>query len=157
MAGHEDIRLVVGDWSALGKQATAIRHEVFVLEQQVPLELELDEMDAVSLHVVAYSGEQAIGTARLLPDGHIGRMAVRAAYRGAGAGSRLLMILVQTAQARGDRVLRLNAQRQAEAFYARHGFVQEGEEFLDAGIPHIAMRYAFLQGFNPSADRAGKS
>jgi predicted GNAT family N-acyltransferase len=100
-------------------------------------------MDAVSLHVVAYRGEQAIGTARLLPDGHIGRMAVRAGYRGAGVGSRLLRALMEEARMRGDRVVQLNAQTQAEAFYARHGFVREGEEFLDAGIPHIAMRHLF--------------
>jgi predicted GNAT family N-acyltransferase len=140
MNERDDIRLIIGDWQSLRDDATAIRHEVFVVEQNVPLELELDEMDAISTHVVAYRGEQAIGTARLLPDGHIGRMAVRGAHRSSGVGSRLLLALMEAARARGDRVLRLNAQRQAEAFYARHGYVQEGEEFLDAGIPHIAMR-----------------
>jgi len=143
MARRADIRLAVGDWNALGKEAAAIRHEVFVIEQQVPLELELDEMDARSLHVLAYCDDEAIATARLLPDGHIGRMAVREAYRGAGVGSRMLLALMQAARSRGDRLVRLNAQRRAEAFYARHGFVREGEEFLDAGIPHIAMRYRF--------------
>jgi predicted GNAT family N-acyltransferase len=139
MKDGNDIRLVLGDWAALGEEATAIRHAVFVIEQQVPLELELDEMDACSLHAVAYRGTQAIGTARLLPDGHIGRMAVCEEWRGAGVGSRLLKALMQAAQSRGDRLVRLNAQRQAQDFYARHGFVQQGEEFLDAGIPHIAM------------------
>jgi predicted GNAT family N-acyltransferase len=139
MKDGDDIRLALGDWATLGEEATAIRHAVFVIEQQVPLELELDEMDACSLHVVAYRGERAIGTARLLPDGHIGRMAVRKEWRGAGVGSRLLKALMQAAQSRGDRLVRLNAQRQAQDFYARHGFVQQGEEFLDAGIPHIAM------------------
>jgi predicted GNAT family N-acyltransferase len=139
MEAHDDIRLVIGDWTTLGNDATVIRHAVFVIEQQVPLELELDEMDACSLHVVAYHGKQAIGTARLLPDGHIGRMAVCEEWRGAGVGSRLLQALVQAARSRGDRIVRLNAQRHAEGFYVRHGFVQEGAEFLDAGIPHIAM------------------
>lgn len=143
MNGRDDIRLVIGDWQTLQADATAIRHTVFVIEQNVPLELELDEMDAVSVHVVAYRGAHAIGTARLLPDGHIGRMAVRRECRGAGIGSRLLQAVMQAAHARGDRVVRLNAQRQAEAFYARHGYVQEGEEFLDAGIPHIAMHHVF--------------
>lgn len=140
MSDNADIRLVIGDWPTLRHDATAIRHEVFVIEQDVPVELELDGMDAASLHVVAYQGEHAVGTARLLPDGHIGRMAVKREYRSTGIGSRLLLALMKTAKVRGDRFVRLNAQRQAEAFYARHGYVQEGKEFLDAGIPHIAMR-----------------
>jgi predicted GNAT family N-acyltransferase len=144
MSETTDISLRIGDWQSLQHDATAIRHEVFVIEQNVPLELELDEMDALSLHVVAYQGDRAVGTARLLPDGHIGRMAVRRECRSTGIGSRLLLALMQVARARGDRFVRLNAQRQAEAFYARHGYVQEGEEFLDAGIPHIAMRCNFL-------------
>jgi predicted GNAT family N-acyltransferase len=143
MSETTDISLRIGDWQTLQHDATAVRHEVFVIEQQVPLELELDEMDACSIHVVAYRNGYAIGTARLLPDAHIGRMAVRRECRSIGIGSRLLLALMQTASARGDRIVRLNAQRQAEAFYARHGYVQEGEEFLDAGIPHIAMRHTF--------------
>jgi len=144
MTARGDVRLVVGDWRTLGADAAAIRHEVFVLEQNVPVAMELDEMDARSLHAVAYDAlGSALGTARLLPDGHIGRMAVRRAARSAGIGSRLLQTLMHSAQARGDRTVRLNAQRQAEGFYARHGYVREGAEFLDAGIPHVAMRHDF--------------
>jgi len=145
MNDSSDIQLVIGDWATLQHDATAVRHEVFVIEQQVPIELELDEMDAVCVHVVAYDVDnQPVGTARLLPDAHIGRMAVRAPARSHGLGSRLLQALMQQAQARGDRVVRLNAQLQAESFYARHGYEREGDEFLDAGIPHIAMRYTFV-------------
>jgi predicted GNAT family N-acyltransferase len=138
------IRLATGNWTQLATDARAIRHEVFVLEQQVPVELEWDDMDEYSLHIVAYDESgMAIGTARLLPDGHIGRMAVRRSARMTGVGGSMLRALMQQAQQRGDVAVLLNAQLQALAFYARHGFVQEGEEFLDAGMPHIAMRHSF--------------
>jgi predicted GNAT family N-acyltransferase len=144
MSESNNIKLVIGDWTTLQRDATAVRHDVFVIEQNVPIELELDEMDAVCVHVVAYdANNQPIGTARLLPDAHIGRMAVRASARSHGLGSRLLQVLMQQAQARGDQMVRLNAQLQAESFYARHGYEREGDTFLDAGIPHIAMRYTF--------------
>lgn len=143
MTGDHSLRLVVDTWSVLHADATFIRHEVFVVEQDVPVELELDDMDAYCTHVVVYQAEQAVGTARLLPDGHVGRMAVRMDARGSGVGNRMLQALMRYTQTRGDACVRLNAQLQAEAFYARHGYVREGDIFLDAGIPHIAMRYVF--------------
>ncbi len=139
------IRLVLGDWEAQRTDAQAVRYEVFVLEQQVPLEMEWDEMDAVCIHIVAYDEEgQAVGTGRLLPDGHIGRMAVRQPARGNGIGARMLEALVKAASNRGDKAVMLNAQTQAEAFYQRYGFVREGEVFMEAGIPHIHMRRALI-------------
>ena len=139
------IRLVLGDWEAQRTDAQAVRYEVFVLEQQVPLEMEWDEMDAVCIHIVAYDEEgQAVGTGRLLPDGHIGRMAVRQPARGSGIGARMLEALVKAASNRGDKAVMLNAQTQAEAFYQRYGFVREGEVFMEAGIPHIHMRRALI-------------
>ncbi|MGB6241931.1 MAG: GNAT family N-acetyltransferase [Castellaniella sp.] len=110
-------------------------------EQQVPLEEELDPLDAQCLHAIAYDASgAAIGTGRLLPDGHIGRMAVRRAARGTGAGSLLLTALMDAARLRGDTEVVLSAQLQARPFYARHGFVEEGETYLDAGIEHRLMR-----------------
>src|ERR1700688_213565 len=95
--------LIVGHWDALAKDATAVRREVFVLEQQVPEALEIDEMDAHCVHAVAYDSDGvAIATGRLLPDAHIGRMAVRKPARGSGVGSALLKRLMQTAQQRGE-------------------------------------------------------
>jgi len=88
---QQDVRIVLGTWDKLRDDATAVRHEVFIVEQAVPEDIELDDMDAVSLHVVAYNKHSiAVGTGRLLPDGHIGRMAVRRAARGANIGARLL-------------------------------------------------------------------
>ena len=120
-----------------------IRETVFMREQSVPLELEWDGRDARGLHVIAEDAAGApIGTGRLLPDGHIGRMAVLQPWRGMGVGSALLAELVLYASERGLAEVVLNAQTHALGFYARFGFEAEGEEFLDAGIPHES-RYLF--------------
>jgi predicted GNAT family N-acyltransferase len=136
------MKIVVGDWHTLAQDAAAIRREVFVLEQQVPEEMELDEMDRHCVHAVAYdSSGNAIATGRLLPDAHIGRMAVRKAARGGGVGSALLLRLMEAARQRGDADVVLSAQIQAEPFYRRHGFVREGAEYMEAGIAHVTMRF----------------
>ncbi|WP_292933672.1 GNAT family N-acetyltransferase [Noviherbaspirillum sp.] len=138
------IDVKVGDWAMQRADAQAIRFEVFVVEQKVPLEMEWDDMDPLCIHAVAYeAGGKAIGTGRLLPDGHVGRMAVMRGVRGQGVGGALLESLMNEARKRGDTAVILNAQTQAESFYRRFGFVREGEEFMEAGIPHIAMRYDF--------------
>ncbi len=134
----------LGDWNALNADAKLIRFEVFVQEQNVPPELEMDHMDAVCLHAVAYDDAGVpVGTGRLLPDGHIGRMAVRKPGRGNGIGGALLQALMAQARARGDKAVVLSAQTHAAPFYQRHGFSIDGEEFYEAGIPHITMQYTF--------------
>ena len=80
-----------------------------------------------------------MGTGRLLPDGHIGRMAVLRDWRGRGVGGAILVALVERAAARGMRRLVLNAQTHAVSFYARYGFTALGDEFMEADIPHVAM------------------
>lgn len=133
--------VTLGTWEELGAAARAVRYEVFVLEQGVPLDLEQDEADPVCLHALACDEHgQALGTGRLLPDGHIGRMAVRKAARGGGIGAAMLAALTRQAELRGDRAVVLNAQVDAERFYARHGFVRDGEVFMEAGIEHVRMR-----------------
>jgi len=137
----QEYRIVVGDWAACATAATQVRHEVFVLEQHVPLEEELDARDAVCVHAVAYSRNgQPVGTGRLLPDGHIGRMAVCRAERGKGLGSLLLRTLIDEARRRGHLEVALAAQVHAQGFYVAHGFMAEGPVFLDAGIDHVNMR-----------------
>ena len=133
-----------GDWSALRADAQTIRLEVFVQEQNVPAELEMDDKDAVCLHAVAYDAQDMpVATGRLLPDGHIGRMAVRKGQRGSGIGGLILQGLMAQARARGDRQVVLSAQTHAAPFYLKHGFVQRGEEFFEAGIAHIEMTFSF--------------
>ena len=136
-------RLQIGDWSTLQAQAAPIRLEVFVYEQKVPLEEEIDSLDAACVHAVAFDAQsQALATGRLLPDGHIGRMAVLKAARSKGLGSAVLTALVQQARQKGFVEVVLSAQTHAQGFYLRHGFVPEGAEYLDANIPHILMRKA---------------
>jgi predicted GNAT family N-acyltransferase len=136
--------LTIGDWASQKENARAIRYEVFVIEQKVPVELEWDDMDTACVHAIAYDAQgRAIGTGRLLPDGHIGRMAVKSEVRGSGIGGAILDALMQQAKNRGDKTVLLNAQTHAASFYQRYSFVQEGEEFMEAGIPHIQMRHDF--------------
>lgn len=142
----EAVRIELGDWAALRSRAEPVRFAVFVEEQRVPAEMELDEFDALSLHALAVDAQgRVLGTGRLLPDGHIGRMAVRREARGAGVGGALLQALIDAARRRGDQVVMLNAQTHALPFYRRFGFVAEGEEFDDAGIAHRAMRLALRE------------
>jgi predicted GNAT family N-acyltransferase len=137
-------RITLGDWDTQRDDARAVRQAVFVIEQKVPLELEWDDMDAQCLHAVACDGEaNAIGTARLLPDGHIGRMAVLQAARGSGIGGAMLRALMREAARRGHASVLLHAQTHAEAFYLRHGFRREGDVFMEAGMPHVQMRHTF--------------
>lgn len=131
----------LGDWDPLREIATPIRFAVFVQEQQVPAEIEIDDWDAQSLHAIARDvGGVAVGTGRLLPDGHIGRMAVLASARGTGVGTALLRALLNAARARGMTVVELSAQTHAVPFYVREGFAAYGDEYMDAGIPHRMMR-----------------
>jgi predicted GNAT family N-acyltransferase len=134
------LNIITGDWDSLRDHAQSLRLEVFVVEQGVPVELEWDEADEVSTHAVAYDeAGQVIATGRLLPDGHIGRMAVRKSARGQGIGSEVLAALLQEAKHRQFHVLALHAQTHAVDFYTKHGFQIEGDEFLEAGIPHRRM------------------
>ena len=140
------VEVLIGSWDELGAAASAVRHAVFVVEQGVPVAMALDEMDAVCVHALARDGARVLGTGRLLPDGHIGRMAVLRDARGAGVGSALLRALMEQARLRGDQDVALHAQLGARAFYRRHGYTPEGEVFMDAGIEHIAMRHRFSPG-----------
>ena len=143
MSDHrsELLRVELGDWVKFESIASPIRLEVFVHEQQVPLEEELDALDAQCVHALAFDGQgRPLATGRLLPDGHIGRMAVLASVRAQGVGSAVLTALVGCARERGFKEVVLSAQTHARGFYARHGFLEEGAEYLDANIAHIKMR-----------------
>lgn len=130
-------------WERDDEALRLIRFAVFVVEQHVPEELEWDGTDAACEHAIAEDGAGSpVGCGRLLPDGHIGRMAVLREWRGRGVGGALLERLVALARERGHAVARLNAQTHAMSFYESHGFVAVGDEFDEAGIPHRAMERA---------------
>ena len=138
MTDAVSIRIV--PWLEARLDAMSVREAVFVVEQGVPPEIELDAWDPQCDHALASEpGGRAVGTGRLLPDGHIGRMAVLRDARGRGVGGAILAALVEHAAARGMRRLVLNAQTHAVPFYARYGFVAFGDEFIEADIPHVAM------------------
>ncbi len=127
-------------WDAALPLARPVRELVFVTEQKVPLELEWDEWDERSDHAVARdTSGQAIGTARLLPDGRIGRMAVLREWRRRGVGAALMEALLQKAREQSLSRVTLHAQTHAAGFYRRFGFSERGGEFWEAGIPHVEM------------------
>ena len=130
-------------WDEARVHASPVRFSVFVEEQGVPREIELDEYDAVSVHAVVFEDETPIATGRLLPDGHIGRMAVLKDWRNRGIGGLMLTRLLERAKERGQPQVALSAQIHAVPFYRAHGFVEEGGEYLEAGIRHQAMRLVF--------------
>ena len=132
-------RIELMSWEEARSYAAPIRFEVFVREQRVPAEIELDAVDSQSLHAVAFEADIPVGTGRLLPDGHIGRMAVMKSHRNKGIGAAMLKALVDAARRRGDREIALSAQVHAVAFYRAHGFMPVGEAYEEAGIPHQAM------------------
>jgi len=144
-AGEPMREVATGDWAQWGDGAGKVRREVFIEEQRIPKELEWDAHDAVALHAVARNRlGQVIATGRLVAEapglGRIGRMAVHRTLRGGGHGEAVLRALEAAAAARGDSEVMLHAQRSAESFYRRLGYVPHGEPFEEAGIGHIEMR-----------------
>ena len=117
-----------------------IRMEVFVVEQRVPPDEEMDELDATAIHVLARADGRPVGTGRLIVEpgapARIGRMAVREPFRRLGVGSAILTDLLTLARSKGIETVTLAGQLHAIPFYERHGFAAKGDIFLDAGIKH---------------------
>jgi len=119
----------------------AVREAVFMREQGVSAELEWDGLDGGCRHALAVSAQgEAIGCGRITQDAHIGRMAVLREWRGRKVGTALLAALLENARSQSHAEVDLDAQVQALAFYRRFGFVEEGEVFMDADMPHRKMR-----------------
>ncbi|MDO8333032.1 MAG: GNAT family N-acetyltransferase [Pseudomonas sp.] len=134
-----EIHIRLADWKKDQIALRRIREAVFIAEQAVPAELEWDADDASAVHFLAFEGEYPMGTARLLPDGHIGRVAVLKDWRGLKVGDKLLRAVIEEAEKRGLKQQMLSAQVHASSFYERFGFSVVSGEFLDAGIPHVDM------------------
>jgi predicted GNAT family N-acyltransferase len=121
----------------------ALRREVFIGEQGVTEEEEIDELDPVSIHLLAFAEGEPVGTARIIPKGDvakIGRVCVRQPWRGTGAGAALIRAALTVAQAEpGVSRAVLGAQTHALGFYERLGFTAFGPVYDDAGIPHRDM------------------
>ena len=126
--------------SAGAAAARGVRTAVFIREQGIPAALAWDAWDAQAWHALARAADgEVVGTARLLPSGQIGRMAVQAGWRRRGVGTALLQALLAQADAAGVGSVFLHAQCSAVPFYVRHGFAPRGEPFTEAGIEHRHM------------------
>jgi predicted GNAT family N-acyltransferase len=121
----------------------AVRREVFVREQGVPEEIEVDGLDDACIHALATQGRELAGVGRMQADGHIGRIAVRRPFRRQGVGRAVMQALIGEARKRGLGSVYLHSQTQACGFYETLGFLPEGEVFMEAGIPHATMRLLF--------------
>ena len=137
------VNLLRGTWDELGHLAAPVRRRVFIEEQGIPVALEWDVLDRSSHHIVAVTVHDGpIGTVRLTPHAHVGRMAVLPPWRRRGIGTRLLQAALKEAAAAGLEAVALAAQLPAIPFYEKLGFEPYGEVFQDVGIPHRMMRRA---------------
>jgi predicted GNAT family N-acyltransferase len=129
--------------------AVSVRMRVFVLEQQIPAEEELDDADATATHAIAIHQGQVVGTGRLIyledSAAQIGRMAVDHPFRRQGIGGRILDFLEEEARSQGIHYCILHAQEYVKSFYAAHGYQEHGDIFLEVDIPHIEMRKYLCQ------------
>ena len=134
-----DLQVRIADWHKDNADLRRIRESVFIQEQGVTPEQEWDSDDATATHFIAYEGDFAIGTARLLADGCIGRVSVLKDWRGLNVGEHLMRAVIKEAERLGLKQQILTAQVQAAGFYEHLGFTAVSDEFLEAGIPHIDM------------------
>lgn len=147
-AGQPVVNLQIGDWRAVGVQASALREEVFVKEQGIGAQMVWDASDADAVHALACNHlGQVVASGRLLQSddgvGRIGRVAVSRVLRGSGLGREVLQALARLSQSRGDTELVLSAQCSAEGFYHSLGFSSRGTVFEEASVRHIEMVMKF--------------
>jgi predicted GNAT family N-acyltransferase len=137
------LEILIKPWAEAQASAFLVRQEVFILEQKVPAELEVDEFDPVATHALAYLNGCCIGTGRLVDLGgskaQIGRMAVLVTFRSQGVGSLLLAKLITLASSQGMKSIMLHSQVAAIPFYEKQGFKAQGSIYAEAGIPHRNM------------------
>ena len=135
--------ILIQSWKQASKNAHAVRKKVFIEEQGVPQDLELDEFDPICWHAIAFEGSQCIGTGRLVPmgvnQGQIGRMAVLPQFRGKGIGKAILIKLIELAKTQKISSLILHSQVPAIPFYEKYGFNPQGPIYEEAGIDHRNM------------------
>jgi len=124
-----------------------IRTQVFVVEQKIASEIDFDGQDKNAVHALVYYDDVPIGTARMLSDGHIGRVAVLKEWRGIGAGIGVVSTLIEKAERTGLKRVYLDSQIQAAGFYQRLGFKQVGKVFMEAGIEHIQMELQLINAY----------
>ena len=135
----KNILAITTNYKSNHKDICQVRFKVFVDEQNVPEELEIDGYDDEATHVLILLDDKAIGTGRILADGHIGRVAVLKKYRGQGVGKLIMKKLIEWAQENQLETLWLSSQWHARGFYIDLDFACIGDRFEEAGIDHIKM------------------
>ena len=140
MGSLDRLQVRLASWEQDSEAIRAVRHAVFSVEQGIAETLDFDGRDHECVHLLARLGEgEIVGTARMLPDGHVGRIAVHKEWRGRGVGTRLVEHLTEVARERGFAEIHLHSQVQAAEFYSRLGFEARGDSFMEAGIEHVLM------------------
>lgn len=136
----DTLQVFEADWSVDEPAIRSVRTAVFTDEQGIDESLDFDGRDHECVQVLAQLAEGGVvGTARMLPDGHVGRIAVHKAWRGRGVGTRLVECLTAVARERGLGEIHLHSQAHAAGFYTRLGYEIRGEPFMEAGIEHVLM------------------
>lgn len=133
--------IIIGGYQELKKECNLIRHRVFVMEQNVPPDLELDDRDSVCIHLLLKLDNDYIGTGRidLEKEGKIGRLAILSSFRKQGYGKMILDNLESIAKENKLNFVWLNAQKQSLNFYIKSGYTASSDEFLEANIIHVKM------------------
>ncbi|MBM7702524.1 GNAT family N-acetyltransferase [Metabacillus iocasae] len=136
------MNILIADNEKQRNDAYAVRKQVFVDEQNVPIEEEIDQHEDEAAHIVVYDQDQPVGAGRFrVVDGYgkVERICVLSSHRKYGVGKQIMLYMEQVASAHDVHKLKLNAQTQAEGFYQKLGYETVSGEFLDAGIPHVTM------------------
>jgi len=137
------MRTEVVDYQDYIQKIKKVRKKVFVKEQNVPGDIEIDGLDSEAKHVLVFDADKAIGTGRILFDGHIGRIAVEKQYRCRGIGRIIVEKLVEIAKGLQLSEVWLSSQYHAKGFYQKLGFIEVGDIYQEAGIDHIKMKKEF--------------
>jgi predicted GNAT family N-acyltransferase len=130
---------IITSWDKHSEAITSVREQVFLREQGIPADLDFDDNDAASTHVLWKVDGKPVATGRIQADGKIGRVAVLASFRNRGLGTAVVNALIQQASKAQLLKVYLNSQKSSIGFYEALGFTAEGEPFLEAGIEHIRM------------------
>ena len=140
MTSLDSLQVRLARWECDSAAIRSVRNTVFSVEQGISKNLDFDGRDHECVQVLASWGDgEIVGTARMLPDGHVGRIAVHKAWRGRGVGTRLVEYLTEVAREQGIAEIYLHSQSQAAEFYSRLGFEIRGDAFMEAGIEHVLM------------------
>ncbi len=147
------IRVTEADFAADQAAIRAIRFAVFVDEQRVPAELEMDDRDAVCIHVLAFVDDAPVATGRIdgRLQGKVGRVAVLPSVRGLGVGRAVMARLHEIARGAGLTSVWCHAQVAARPFYERLGYCAVGPTFDEAGIAHVRMECSLEEAPAPHA------